>query len=81
MLVKLTSNERSERYEAGVGAKGNPYYKTRTVKTWEAQAWHAILLDQVDKPRTRPVDRRVILDGSNIAMWPNGYGLAERGYI
>lgn len=81
VLVKLTSSERSERYEAGVGPKGNPYYKTRTVKTWEAQACHAIRLEQVDKPRARPDEKKVILDGSNIAMWPNGYGQAERGYI
>jgi len=81
VLVKLTSNERSERYQAGVGAKGNPYYKTQTIKTWEAQACHAIPLGQVDKPRARPDEKKMILDGSNIAMWPNGYGETERGYI
>lgn len=81
VLVKLTSNERSERYQAGVGAKGNPYYKTQTVKTWEAQACHAIPLEQADKSRVRPDEKKVILDGSNIAMWPNSYGETERGYI
>lgn len=70
-LTKLSYNLRDERYQAGTGPKGNPYYKNRKVKTWEAMACEAIPNRRVDKSPIRWNNRIVVIDGSNVAHWGN----------
>lgn len=71
VLTKLWYSVRNERYQAGTGPKGNPYYKNRSVKSWEAQACQAIPNREVDKPPVRWNDREAVVDGSNVAFWGN----------
>ena len=68
-LTKLSHNLRDERYQAGTGPKGNPYYRNRKVKTWEAMACEAIPERQVDKSPILWNHQLAVLDGSNIAHW------------
>lgn len=68
-LTKLSYNLRDERYQAGTGPKGNPYYRNRKVKTWEAMACEAIPNRRVDKSPIRWNKRIAVLDGSNVAHW------------
>lgn len=68
-LTKLSYNLRDERYQAGTGPKGNPYYRNRKVKTWEAMACEAIPNRRVDKSPIRWNKRIGVIDGSNVAHW------------
>lgn len=69
VLIKLTSTTASERYVAGVGAKGNAYYRNRRKTTWEALAGHATPLSEVDRPARRWRSDLAIVDGSNVMHW------------
>lgn len=68
-LTKLSYNFRDERYQAGTGPKGNPYYRNQKVKTWEAMACEAIPNLRVDKSPIRWNHRLAVIDGSNVAHW------------
>lgn len=68
-LTKLSYNLRDEPYQAGTGPKGNPYYRNRKVKTWEAMACEAIPNRSVDKSPIRWDKRIAVIDGSNVAHW------------
>ncbi|ANT63012.1 hypothetical protein AYJ57_21290 (plasmid) [Salipiger sp. CCB-MM3] len=69
VLIKLSSTSVSERYVAGVGAKGNAYYQSRRKTTWEALAAHATPLAEVDRPARRWRSDLAIVDGSNVMHW------------
>jgi len=68
-LTKLSYNLRDERYQAGTGPKGTPYYRNRKVKTWEAMACEAIPNRHVDKSPIRWNNRVAVIDGSNVTYW------------
>lgn len=68
-LTKLSYSLRRERYQAGTGPKGNPYYRNRTVKIWEAMACEAIPKQHVDKSPVRWNKKIAVIDGSNVAHW------------
>lgn len=71
VLTKLTCHTKDERYRAGTGPKGNPYYKTDRVKVWEAAVGEAMPDRRVDKSPQRWDPKIAVLDGSNIAHWGN----------
>lgn len=70
-LTKLSYSIRDESYQAGTGPNGNPYFRNRKVKTWEAMACEAILNQHVDKSAIRWEERMAVIDGSNVAHWAN----------
>jgi len=76
VLTKLNYTLRDGTYRAGTGPKGNPYYRTRKVTTWEAMAGEAIPERQVDTSPIRWNDRMAVVDGSNVAHW-GGAGAPE----
>ena len=71
-LTRLTQGTRKQRYQAGTGPQGNPYYKSRTVRIWQALAVEAIPEAQVDRKIRRSANRRAVVDGSNVAHWGGG---------
>lgn len=79
-LTKLSSSLRDERYEAGTGPRGNPYYRNRKIKTWEVMACEAIPNQAVDKSPIRWNYRSAIVDGSNVAHWGNN-GFVNLGAV
>ncbi|MEC9310658.1 MAG: hypothetical protein VYA97_02775 [Pseudomonadota bacterium] len=69
VLTRLTRATGKQRYQAGTGPKGNPYYKSRSVKIWQALAVEAIPEAQVDRKIRRSRKRHAVVDGSNVAHW------------
>ena len=70
-ITKLSYNLRDERYQAGTGPNGNPYYRNQKVKTWEAMACEAIPTRRVDQSPIRWNNKIAVIDGSNVAHWGN----------
>jgi hypothetical protein len=68
-VTKLTSITRREKYQAGVGPKGNPYFRTRDVVEWEACAVAAVEERRVRWWRriwgSKP-EKLAVIDGSNV---------------
>ena len=68
-LLKLSFHLRDERYQAGTGPKGNPYFRNKKVKIWEAMACEAIPINEVDRPRRIWRRNLTLIDGSNVIYW------------
>lgn len=68
VLTRLSGREYQQRYRAGTGPRGKPYYKTRTRTEWTAVACHAAPPGG-DGPRAAWDGRRAVVDGSNVAFW------------
>jgi len=68
-VVRLKAIKRQERYQAGVGPRGNPYYRTREVTEWEGCAVAAVERRRRGWLR-RFLGRReiklAVIDGSNV---------------
>lgn len=69
VLTNLARGTCSERYVAGTGPKGNPYYRSRKVTTWDATACEAIPDSHAGKSRNRWRAQVAVVDGSNVAHW------------
>jgi len=80
-IVKLHFEQHEERYQAGTGPKGNPYFKKRRYKIWEGLAISTRRLEALRRQEelARPTQGTksisshslVILDGSNVMHWGN----------
>lgn len=68
VLTGLSGREYQQRYRAGTGPRGKPYYKTRTRTEWTATACHAEPEARAERFRSwNP--KRAVVDGSNVAFW------------
>lgn len=72
ILSKLSYHLRDEKYQADTSKNGNPYFRNRKIKVWEAQASEAILLKEVDKPSIRWNVKLALVDGCNVIHWGIG---------
>lgn len=69
VLVGLGSRVVQERYRAGTGPRGNPFYKTRERTEWTATACEAIPEAQIGRVPPEWNPGLAIIDGSNVAYW------------
>lgn len=69
VLIKLTHGLNDEKYRAGEYANGQPRFKNRKVKYWEALACLAVPKSEIDKSPRKWSDNINIIDGSNVAHW------------
>ncbi len=75
-LVNMREVREAQRYLAGTGRDGKPYFKTREAHEWRATAVLASPLEPALCPPATYRDDLVLIDGSNVMNWEVDAGAA-----